>query len=122
MSPQYKLTVWLQAGVGMRVSEALAFHVGCLRNDVIRIRWQISSKANRKDCKTRLVPLKHREEGEYRDVPAAPFICAKIDEQELWPSFPITFQGAAGKTRQVEVFFAPRERGKGTMPTANTYT
>ncbi|CAL9297338.1 Tyrosine recombinase XerC [Streptomyces sp. enrichment culture] len=123
MSPQYKLTVWLQAGAGLRVSETLAFHVGCLRNDVIRIRWQISSKAHREDCKTRLVPLKHREEGEYRDVPAAGFLCAEIDaHEELWKPVPLTFQTAAGKTRQVEVFFAPRERGKGIMPTANTYT
>lgn len=34
---------------------------------------------------------------------------------------PLTFQNRAGKTRQVEVFFTPRDRGKGTMPTANTY-
>ncbi|NEA55327.1 site-specific integrase [Streptomyces sp. SID13666] len=123
MSPQYKLTVWLQAGVGLRVSEALAFHVGCLRNDVIRVRWQISSKAHREDCKTRLVPLKHREEGEYRDVPAARFLCDEIDAHEgLWKPIPLIFQSAAGKTRQVEVFFAPRERGKGIMPTANTYS
>ncbi|MGI5457678.1 tyrosine-type recombinase/integrase [Streptomyces sp. CA-249302] len=123
MSPQYKLTVWLQAGVGMRVSEALAFHVGCLRNDMIRIRWQISAKAHRDDCRTRLVPLKHREEGEYRDVPVAPFICTEIDEHEkLWSPIPITFRDKAGKARQVDVFFAPRERGKGTMPTANTYS
>ncbi|MFD6247482.1 tyrosine-type recombinase/integrase, partial [Streptomyces roseolus] len=123
MSPQYKLTIWLQAGAGLRVSEALAFHVGCLRDDVIRVRWQISAKANREDCRTRLVPLKHREEGEYRDVPAAGFLCAEIAaHQEEWESIPLTFQNAAGKARQVEVFFAPRERGKGIMPTANTYT
>ncbi|MFG3037253.1 tyrosine-type recombinase/integrase [Streptomyces sp. NPDC048330] len=123
MSPQYKLTIWLQAGAGLRVSEALAFHVGCLRDDVIRVRWQISAKAHREDCRTRLVPLKHREEGEYRDVPAAGFLCAEIDaHQEAWESIPLTFQNATGKTKEVEVFFAPRERGKGIMPTANTYT
>ncbi|MFJ5045598.1 tyrosine-type recombinase/integrase [Streptomyces sp. NPDC088719] len=123
MSPQYKLTVWLQAGVGMRVSEALAFHVGCLRNDMIRIRWQISAKAHRDDCRTRLVPLKHREEGEYRDVPVAPFVCTEVDEHvKAWAPIPITFRDKVGKARQVDVFFAPRERGKGTMPTANTYS
>ncbi|MFJ7202135.1 tyrosine-type recombinase/integrase [Streptomyces sp. NPDC098789] len=123
MSPQYKLTVWLQAGAGLRVSEALGFHIGCLRDDVIRVRWQISAKANRADCKTRLVPLKHREEGEYRDVPAARFLCAEIaNHAELWKPIPLTFQNAAGKARMVEVYFAPRERGKGIMPTANTYT
>ncbi|MFF4528145.1 tyrosine-type recombinase/integrase [Streptomyces sp. NPDC001407] len=123
ISPQYKLVIWLKAGVGLRVSEALAFHCGCLREDgVIRVRWQISSKANRGDSKTRLVPLKHRKEGEYRDVPAAPFLCDEIAEHEkLWPPIPLTFQDQTGKTRQVEVFFAPRERGKGIMPTANTF-
>lgn len=122
MAPQYQLTVWLQAGAGLRISEALAFHDGCLRGDVIRVRWQISSKANREDCKTRLVPLKHRDEGEYRDVPAPPFLCEEIEAHRvLWESIPITFQNAAGKTKQVSVYFAPRERGKGTMPTATTY-
>ncbi|MGW1817092.1 site-specific integrase [uncultured Streptomyces sp.] len=123
MSPQYKLTIWLQAGIGMRVSEALAFHVGCLRDDVIRIRWQISSKAHRGDSKTRLVALKHRDEGEYRDVPAPQFVCDEINAHaEVWEPVPLSFQNAAGRSRQVEVFFAPRERGKGTMPTANTYS
>jgi len=122
ISPQYRLTIWLMAGVGMRVSEALAFHVGCLRDDVIRIRWQISSKANREDSKTRLVPLKHREEGEYRDVPAAPFVCAAIDAHlGQWDPIPLPFLTEAGKRRQAEVFFAPRDRGKGIMPTATTY-
>ncbi|NEA56215.1 site-specific integrase [Streptomyces sp. SID13666] len=122
MPQRYKLTVWLQAGAGLRVSEALAFHVGCLRRDVIRVRWQVSRRAYREDCKARLVPLKHREEGEYREVPAAPFLCAEIDAHvQVWAPIPLTFQNAVGKTRQVEVFFAPREPGREVMPTANTY-
>ncbi|MFC5031318.1 tyrosine-type recombinase/integrase [Streptomyces fildesensis] len=122
MPQRYKLTVWLQAGAGLRVSEALAFHVGCLRRDVIRVRWQVSRRAYREDCKARLIPLKHREEGEYREVPAAPFLCAEIDAHvQVWAPIPLTFQNAVGKIRQVEVFFAPREPGREVMPTANTY-
>ncbi|WP_434595940.1 tyrosine-type recombinase/integrase [Streptomyces sp. A5-4] len=123
ISPQYKLTVPLQAGAGLRISEALAFHRGCLRDDFIRIRWQISTKANRGDCKTRLVPLKHRQEGEYRDIPVAPFIVQECHAHEAeWEPVPLAFEDKAGRKRVVEVFFPPRERGKGIMPTANTYS
>ncbi|MFI5861843.1 tyrosine-type recombinase/integrase [Streptomyces sp. NPDC051546] len=122
ISPQYKLTISLQAGLGLRISEALAFHAGCRRDDFIRVRWQVSSKANRGDARTRLVPLKHREEGEYRDIPMPPFIGEEIDEHSAaWAPIPLGFETRDGKKKVVEVFFAPRERGKGIMPTASTY-
>ncbi len=122
ISPQYKLTISLQAGLGLRISEALAFHVGCRRDDFIRVRWQVSSKANRGDARTRLVPLKHREEGEYRDIPMPLFIGEEIDEHAAaWAPIPLGFETRDGKKKVVEVFFAPRERGKGIMPTASTY-
>ncbi|MFJ3907504.1 tyrosine-type recombinase/integrase [Streptomyces vinaceus] len=122
ISPQYKLTISLQAGLGLRISEALAFHAGCRRRDFIRVRWQVSSKANRGDARTRLVPLKHREEGEYRDIPMPLFIGDEIDEHTaLWTPIPLPFETKSGKKKIVEVFFAPRERGKGIMPTASTY-
>ncbi|MFF2941203.1 tyrosine-type recombinase/integrase [Streptomyces niveus] len=122
ISPQYKLSIPLQAGAGLRISEALAFHTGCLRDDFIRVRWQISSKANRGDCKTRLVPLKHRQEGEYRDIPVAPFIVQECKDHEAqWEPVPLEFEDKTGRKKLVKVFFPPRERGKGTMPTATTY-
>ncbi|MFF3691993.1 tyrosine-type recombinase/integrase [Streptomyces sp. NPDC002221] len=122
ISPQYKLTIPLQAGAGLRISEALAFHSGCLRGDFIRVRWQISSKAHLGDSKTRLVPLKHRQEGEYRDVPVAPFIVQEChDHVAEWKPVPLAFEDKNGRKRAVEVYFPPRERGKGIMPTANTY-
>ncbi|MFI6275976.1 tyrosine-type recombinase/integrase [Streptomyces sp. NPDC050988] len=123
ISPQYKFTIPLQAGAGLRISEALAFHTGCLRGDFIRVRWQISAKAHRDDCKTRLVPLKHRQEGEYRDVPVAPFIVDECHSHaEEWKPIPLGFEDKGGRKQMVEVYFAPRERGKGIMPTANTYS
>ncbi|MER6358850.1 tyrosine-type recombinase/integrase [Streptomyces sp. NPDC001634] len=114
ISPQYRLTVYLQAGAGLRISETLAFTADCLRSDFLRVRRQVSAKAHRDDCETRFVPLKHRAEGEYRDVPLPPFLAEEIDAHlREWGT--VTTSG-------LEVLFAPRERGKGTMPTATTYT
>lgn len=74
MDERYGLTVWLMAGCGMRISEALAFSQDCDRGEFLRLYWQVSPRANGK----RLVPLKHRTEGEYRDVPLPPFPSAEI--------------------------------------------
>ena len=114
ISPQYRLTVYLQAGAGLRISETLAFTADCRRADYLRVRRQVSAKAHRDDCATRFVPLKHRAEGEYRDVPLPAFLAEEIDAHlREWGT--VTASG-------LEVLFAPRERGKGTMPTATTYT
>ncbi|MFJ9522543.1 tyrosine-type recombinase/integrase [Kitasatospora sp. NPDC101801] len=113
MSPQYQLAVWLMAGAGLRISEALGFSAECKRDGFVRLRRQISSKANNEGCRTRLVPLKHRTADEYRDVPVAPFLADEIDAHiEHWGT--VTVEG-------VEVLFSPRERGKGYIPTASTF-
>ena len=113
ISDQYRLTVWLMAGAGLRVSEALGFSSECGRDGFVRLRRQISSKANQEGCRTRLVPLKHRTADEYRDVPMPDFLGDEIDDHvERWGT--VTVEG-------VEVLFSPRERGKGYMPTASTY-
>lgn len=113
ISPQYRLTVYLQAGAGLRISETLAFTTDCRRTDFLRVRRQVSSKAHRDDCTTRFIPLKHRAAGEYRDVPLPAFLADEIDTHlREWGT-----KTADG----MEVLFAPRERGKGTMPTATTY-
>ncbi len=113
ISPQYRLTVYLQAGAGLRISETLAFTTDCVRSDFLRVRRQVSAKAHRDGCKTRFIPLKHRAEGEYRDVPLPAFLAGEIDAH-LWEWGTVTTAG-------MEVLFAPRDRGKGIMPTANTY-
>ncbi|WP_338672659.1 site-specific integrase [Streptomyces sp. SCSIO 30461] len=113
VSPQYRLTIYLQAGAGLRISETLAFSAECHRDGFVRVRRQVSSKAHRDDCATRFIPLKHRTEGEYRDIPTPAFLADEINVHlREWGTV------TAG---DVETFFAPRERGKGTMPTATTY-
>lgn len=113
ISPQYRLTVYLQAGAGLRISETLAFSADCHRDGFIRVRRQVSSKAHREDRKTRFIPLKHRAEGEYRDIPTPPFLAAEIDQHLCdWGTVTVG---------HLDVLFAPRERGKHTMPTATTY-
>lgn len=76
--PRFRLTVFLQSGTGQRPSEALAFSTECRRPDYVRIRWQVSAKAHREDCQRPFVPLKHRLEKEYRDVPTALFVEEEI--------------------------------------------
>ncbi|MFE2375856.1 tyrosine-type recombinase/integrase [Streptomyces sp. NPDC059398] len=122
IAPQYRLAVYLQSGTGQRPGEALAFSTECRRLGSVRIRWQVSSKAHREGCRTAFVPLKNRVEGEYRDVPAAPFVEQEVDTHLLrWKPVPVVFAGRK-KRRQLEVFFAPRLRGKGVMPTVSTYS
>jgi integrase len=65
ISPQYRLTIYLQAAAGLRISEALAFSPDCHRDGFLRIRRQVSTKAHKDDCRTRFVPLKHRAEGDH---------------------------------------------------------
>ncbi|MDO0925918.1 tyrosine-type recombinase/integrase [Streptomyces sp. TG1A-8] len=113
MSDQYRLTVWLQAGAGLRISEALGLTSDCQRDGFLRLRRQISAKANQGDCVTRFVPLKHRTADEYRDVPTPTFLDQEIGNHlKRWGTVEVD---------GVEALFAPRERGKGKMPTASTY-
>ncbi len=94
----------------------------CRRPGFIRVRWQVSSRARKGDCTATLVPLKHRVEGEYRDVPTAPFIDEEIDAHlAQWAPVPADFTSPSGRHRRLAVFFAPRERGEGVTPTASTY-
>ncbi|MFJ9622157.1 tyrosine-type recombinase/integrase [Streptomyces sp. NPDC101181] len=122
IAPQYRLAVYLQSGTGQRPSETLAFSTECRRSGFVRVRWQVSAKAHRDDCRTAFVPLKHRTEGEYRDVPVALFVEQEIDGHlSRWAPVPVAFTGLRGRHRRLEVLFAPRQRGKGVMPTASTF-
>ncbi|MEV8320415.1 site-specific integrase [Streptomyces sp. NPDC059900] len=113
INPHYRLTVYLQAGAGLRISETLAFDSGCRRNEFIRVRWQVNAKGYRAGCKVRFIPLKHRCEGEYRDIPTAPFLEAEMAAH-------LADWGTASRG-ELMVYFTPRNGSNETMPTANTY-
>ncbi|MFQ6147993.1 hypothetical protein ACLMNJ_33800 [Streptomyces seoulensis] len=99
IASHFRLTVYLQSGTGQRPSEALAFSTACRRPGYVRIRWQVSAKAHREDCQTPFVPLKHRLEKEYRDVPTALFVEQEIDAHLLkWKPVPVVFTGQKGET------------------------
>ncbi|WP_409469905.1 hypothetical protein [Streptomyces sp. HC307] len=88
----------------------------------IRVRWQVSSKARRGDCRATFVPLKNRVEGEYRDVPAAPSLGEEIDaDLAQWVPAPVALISPSRGHRRLSVLFAPSERGKGMMPIASAY-
>ncbi|WP_246144767.1 hypothetical protein [Actinacidiphila oryziradicis] len=76
--PDQKLRASFGTLQGLRISETLAFTADCRRPDFLRVRRQVSSKANREDCQTRFIPLKHRAEGEYRDVPMPAFLAEGV--------------------------------------------
>ncbi|MFJ5954033.1 tyrosine-type recombinase/integrase [Streptomyces noursei] len=113
IEPYYRLSVYLQAGAGLRVSEALAFATQCRRAGVLRVREQVSRTAHRADCPDRFGPLKHRTPGAYRDVPLPAFLEREIDAHlRRWGATPVDGR---------DVLFARRGAAAGTMPTATTY-
>jgi integrase len=75
----YGLTVWLMRGCGLRIGEALAVTPECVRDDgtVLRVDEQIVSTGAK-------APLKHRKEGDYRDIPLPAYVAAKM---EGWAGF-----------------------------------
>ncbi|WP_308213474.1 tyrosine-type recombinase/integrase [Streptoalloteichus tenebrarius] len=77
-----KLAVWLMAGAGLRVGEAMAVSAKCVRGETLRV-WQQMSLAPDPETGryvTHLAPLKHRAEGDYRDIPIPKFLREKVKE------------------------------------------
>ncbi|MFK0297151.1 tyrosine-type recombinase/integrase [Streptomyces sp. NPDC090442] len=111
IGPYYRLSVYLQAGAGLRVSEALAFATQCRRAGILR--EQVRRTAHRADCPDRFVPLKHRTPAAYRDVPLPAFLEQEIEAHlRRWGATSV-----GGR----DVLFARRGAAAGAMPTATTY-
>jgi integrase len=70
MGPELRLTIWLMAGAGLRISEALAVTADCVRGEKLRIYRQTTGDGLR--------PLKHRAVGEYREIPLPTFLADEI--------------------------------------------
>uniref|UniRef100_A0AAU2VAX5 Site-specific integrase n=1 Tax=Streptomyces sp. NBC_00003 TaxID=2903608 RepID=A0AAU2VAX5_9ACTN len=74
MKPENAVGIWLMAGCGLRIGEAMAVKESDFRlvagTRVLRVRRQVQKVRNAAGKLTAaLVPLKHRQEGEWRDVP-----------------------------------------------------
>jgi integrase len=68
-------TVWLMHGCGLRIGEALAVSLRCRisHGTVLRVREQVNPAAQ-------LRPLKHRQAGEFRDIPLPQYVSEAIDK------------------------------------------
>lgn len=81
----YRAAVFLMRGCGLRVSEALAVRLSDFRDNgtVLRLARQMAP-----DGKS-TIPLKHRKEGEFRDVPVPLYVWQAVPMSHLRaPLFP----------------------------------
>src|SRR5690242_845452 len=71
----WAVTVWLMHGCGLRVGEALAVSLCCRISGgtALRVKEQVNPAAQ-------LRPLKHRNAGEFRDVPLPQYVNEAIDK------------------------------------------
>lgn len=90
----YALAIFLMRGCGLRISEALGVRLGDFRDNgtVLRLSRQRSP-----DGKSD-IPLKHRKEGEFRDVPVPRYVWAPVPLQASLRS-PIFPYGYASSSR-----------------------
>lgn len=84
IGPRLEPAVWLMASCGLRIGEALGVHEDDFANESVRLRRQVvRTKARGGPYIVRYAPLKHRKEGEWRDVPLPDSVAA------LAPRFPL---------------------------------
>ncbi|WP_020495277.1 tyrosine-type recombinase/integrase [Sciscionella marina] len=118
MREDNKLAVWLMAGLGLRVSEALGFSIESVRGSIVRLRHQLYRYASREDYGKYLVKLKHRKEGEYRDIPLPNRVANQIDQHvDKFGSIEVEgqhllFSGAASSAAPVLTLAGMTERWK----------
>lgn len=80
IGPRLAPAIWLMASCGLRIGESLGVHSADFHDGSLRIRRQVTRY---KDASGKYVqkyaPLKHRKEGEWRDVPVADSLQPFID-------------------------------------------
>ncbi|MFI2184989.1 tyrosine-type recombinase/integrase [Streptomyces sioyaensis] len=113
ISPRYKLTVYLQAAAGLRISEALAFATDCRRGDFIRIRRQVSAKANREDS--------GHASSRSSTAPRGSTGTSLCPPSSARRSIPTCKSGEPCASGPWWCSSRRESGGKGTMPTATTY-
>jgi integrase len=68
---EWRTAVWLMRGCGLRIGEALAVRSECVRGEMLRTEEQVLETGE-------LGPLKHRDPGEFRDVPLPQYVAKMI--------------------------------------------
>jgi integrase len=83
------ICVWLMRGCGLRIEEALAVEKSDFIENgaILRLMWQASRDGSKK------MPLKHRRQGDYRDVPVPSWLWEMVKDA---PDGPLT-PGNGGK-------------------------
>ena len=113
ITPQYRFGVYLMGGAGFRLGEMLAYGPDEDRGDFARLRRQVSSRTTPGDSVARFAPLKHRSEGDYRDVPLA--LMLEEARSAHLGRFPTVVADG------VEVYFPPRGQSGKSMPHPTTF-
>ena len=78
------ICVWLMRGCGLRIEEALAIEKSNFVDDgtLLRVTWQASRDGRKK------MPLKHRKQGDYRDVPVPSWLWDMVKDLPDGPLCP----------------------------------
>ncbi|TKK84572.1 hypothetical protein FDA94_28495 [Herbidospora galbida] len=72
IDPFYRLTIFLQALLGLRAGEVMGGSWDCIRDGYFRAYRQL-------DTAGELIPLKGKKEGEYRDIPIPPQMAEEFE-------------------------------------------
>lgn len=86
----YGPTIWLMRGCGLRIGEALGIRSSDISGGSLRLSRQLAP--NGQDY----VPLKHREEGQFRDIPVPQYVYNATDGGE-WDCPPISHRAYRGR-------------------------
>lgn len=107
MLPDYRFTVYLMRGCGLRLGEALGVRASDFMDGGNTLRLQRQARPDGKGC----IPMKHREDDDYRDIP----VPAYVDE-----AMPLGFtEFAAVSHRQYREWFN-KARDTASLPRSFT--
>jgi integrase len=97
----YRPSVYLMRGCGLRLGEVLGVRGEDITDGTLRLRRQLAPNGRG------FAPLKHRKEGDYRDVPIPQYVLSQLDEG--WPGFPM-------KSHRSYQYFFVYAKGKAGLP------
>ncbi|WEB43734.1 hypothetical protein MOV08_33635 [Streptomyces yunnanensis] len=108
IGPRLEPAIWLMACGGLRIGESLDVFPEDFQDGTLRLRRQIVRYRDMDGVyAARYASLKHRKEGEWRDVPLPEFFAAYADR------FPIPAAGAGGRLGGMSVTGFRARAGRG---------